>query len=85
NDSIRRTHAAHDGRFRALLSAPREGASAVDTGEATASLRWFDTVNRCLDHHIPDADSPKYRNGVLLPVLTQVGNDADEDAKDDVC
>ncbi|MBD4652947.1 hypothetical protein GUG52_14230, partial [Xanthomonas citri pv. citri] len=66
NDSIRRTHAAHDGRFRALLSAPREGASAVDTGEATASLRWFDTVNRCLDHHIPDADSPKYRNGVLL-------------------
>ncbi|MCD1096312.1 hypothetical protein LI935_09340, partial [Cutibacterium acnes] len=41
-------HAAHDGRFRALLSAPREGASAVDTGEATASLRWFDTVNRCL-------------------------------------
>ena len=68
-----------------MLSAPREGASAVDTGEATASLRWFDTVNRCLDHHIPDADSPKYRNGVLLPVLTQVGNDADEDAKDDVC
>ncbi|MSS46578.1 DEAD/DEAH box helicase [Cutibacterium sp. WCA-380-WT-3A] len=85
DDSIRRIHAAHEGRFRALLSAPREGARAVDTGEAVASLCWFDTVNRCLDHHIPDADSPEYRNGVLLPVLTQTGQDADKDAKNDVC
>jgi len=85
DDSIRRIHAAHDGRFRALLSAPREGARAVDTGEAVTSLCWFDTVNRCLDHHIPDADSPEYHNGVLLPVLTQAGQDAEKDAKNDVC
>ena len=85
DDSIRRNHAAHDGRFRALLSAPQEGARAVDSGEAVTSLCWFDTVNRCLDHHIPDADSPEYRNGILLPVLTQAGQDAEKDAKNDVC
>lgn len=84
-ESIRRNHATHNARFRALLTAPAEGDHAVKSRTPSASLRWFDTENRILDHHIPDADSSEYRNGVKLPVLTQTGDNVEKDASNDVC
>jgi ATP-dependent helicase YprA (DUF1998 family) len=95
--AIRRNHAAREGRFRALIYAPLEAAHApaahvsADTelaaadGVAVEGLRWFSVRQRMLLSSAPSDDDPDYRDGWVLPVLTQVGPDADEDAKDDTC
>jgi hypothetical protein len=95
---IRRNHASHEGRFRALIYAPLEADLAMATGDAPGrgepgragesgveGLRWFDTRQRQLLSGAPAEDDPDYRDGWVLPVLTQTGPDADDDSRDDTC
>jgi ATP-dependent helicase YprA (DUF1998 family) len=90
--AIRRNHAVHEGRFRALLYAPNEAEHASPTGESADSgsktvegLRWFSIRQRMLLSSPPADDDPDYRDGWVLPVLTQAGPDADENSRDDTC
>ena len=85
--AIRRNHAAHEGRFRALLYAPNEAehAASEPDGRAIDGLRWFSTQQRMLLTAPPADDDPDYRGGLVLPVLTQAGPDADDDSRDDTC
>ncbi len=93
--AIRRNHAAREGRFRALLYAPLEadhaplaGATGNHTGAgepAVDGLRWLSIRQRTLLSSPPADDDPDYRDGWVLPVLTQVGLHADDDSRDDTC
>ena len=90
--AIRRNHAAHEGRFRALIYAPLEAAHAPAAGDPAGAgdsgvegLRWLSIRQRMLLPAAPPEDDPDYRDGWVLPVLTQVGPDADDESKDDTC
>jgi ATP-dependent helicase YprA (DUF1998 family) len=93
--AIRRNHAAREGRFRALLYAPLEADHApaagatggqAGVGDSTVEgLRWLSIRQRMLLSSPPADDDPDYRDGWVLPVLTQVGRDADDESKDDTC
>jgi ATP-dependent helicase YprA (DUF1998 family)/Zn-finger nucleic acid-binding protein len=93
--AIRRNHAAREGRFRALLYAPLEadhapaagviGGNADDGASTVEGLRWLSVRQRMLLSTAPADDDPDYRDGWVLPVLTQVGLDADDESKDDTC
>jgi hypothetical protein len=95
--AIRRNHAAHEGRFRALLHAPQEAQYAAahpaqaaagrgTAGDGTADgLRWFSIRQRVLLPDAPADDDPEYRDGWILPVLTQAGPDADDNSRNDNC
>lgn len=82
--NIRGTHAHREGRFRALISAPREGALAVTRGDRATGLTWFDPGNRTFTT-APDADDPAYLGAQLLPVLMLTGSDADALSAKDQC
>ncbi|HEY3736088.1 MAG TPA: DEAD/DEAH box helicase [Jatrophihabitans sp.] len=84
DEDIRRNHAQREGRFRALLFAPNEGAAAL-AGEETEGLTWFSVSGRELLPQTPNADDPDLLDGRLLPVLTTTGPDSDKAAKDDDC
>ena len=78
--AIRRNHAAHEGRFRALIYAPLEAAHAPAAGDPAGAgdsgvegLRWLSIRQRMLLPTAPPEDDPDYRDGWVLPVLTQVG------------
>ena len=90
--AIRRNHAAREGRFRALIYAPNEaghvpamGEPAGPDGKTVEGLRWFSIRQRVLLSSPPADDDPDYRDGWVLPVLTQVGLGADDDSRDDTC
>jgi ATP-dependent helicase YprA (DUF1998 family) len=90
--AIRRNHAAREGRFRALIYAPNEaehvpgpGEPADSGGKAVEGLRWFSTRQRILLSSQPADDDQDYRDGLVLPVLTQTGPDADDASRDDTC
>ena len=85
--AIRRNHAAHEGRFRALLYAPLEADHAVlGTGDRDVEgLRWFAVHARSILVSPPPDDDPDFRDGWVLPVLSLVGPDADKESKDDTC
>ena len=87
--AIRRRHASHEGRFRALLHAPLEAehAAARDGPGANPDdgLRWFSVRQRVLLTAAPPEDDADYRDGWVLPVLTQAGPDAEDDAREDTC
>ncbi len=85
DDSIRRNHAQHEGRFRALIHAPTEAERDQRDGATTQGLAWFAVRARNLQQQRPDDDDPDLVDGWILPVLTTVGPDADQDAKDDTC
>lgn len=83
---IRRLHLLRQGRFRALLSAPREGAAAaVENDTAHPGLVWWHVTRRELLTGRPDDDDPDVRHGHVLPVLTTTGPRADDHARDDHC
>ena len=91
---IRRNHAAKEGRFRALLYAPNEAEHALEQGKAAPDdrdaapvegLRWFSVRQRMLLSSAPADDDPDFRDGWMLPVLTQTGPDADDDSRNDTC
>jgi ATP-dependent helicase YprA (DUF1998 family) len=90
--AIRRNHAAREGRFRALIYAPNEaehtpapGEPADPGGKTVEGLRWFSIRQRVLLSSPPGDDDPDYRDGWILPMLTQVGLDADDDSRGDTC
>jgi len=85
DETIRRNHAAREGRFRPLLYAPAEADAAYLRDQQTEGLVWFSVGSRELLTAAPPDDDPDLRNGWVLPVLTTVGKDADEDAKNDTC
>ncbi|MDQ1288833.1 MAG: hypothetical protein QG622_2399 [Actinomycetota bacterium] len=85
DDTIRRNHAAREGRFRALLYAPLEAERAWSTGEEVEGLRWFAVRRREILTAPPDDGDPDFLDGWVLPVLTLTGPDADEDSRADVC
>ena len=81
---VRANHAAGEGRFRALIHAPSEALQQADVGEIDG-LVWFDVRARRLESQPPNAEDERLLAGQLLPVLTQVGADADKHSGDDVC
>ncbi|MFF0372304.1 DEAD/DEAH box helicase [Micromonospora sp. NPDC005087] len=83
DDGIRRDHAAKEGRFRPLLYAPAEAATRLE-GERVEGLMWFSVRNRELLADVTE-DDPDLRDGWILPVLTNVGADADEQSRKDTC
>ncbi len=87
--TIRRNHAAHEGRFRALMFAPLEAEHAIAAGadrdRLDDGLRWLSVRQRILLAAVPAEDDPDYLDGWVLPVLTQVGLDADDDSRNDTC
>ena len=89
--AIRRRHASHEGRFRALLHSPLEAehaAAAAANGPGVNpddGLRWFSVRQRVLLTAAPPEDDADYRDGWVLPVLTQAGPDAEDDAREDTC
>jgi ATP-dependent helicase YprA (DUF1998 family) len=88
--AIRRRHAVGEGRFRALVHAPLEAEHVAPTADpqldsADDGLRWFSVRQRILLTEPPGQDDPDYRDGWILPVLTQVGPDADDNSRDDTC
>lgn len=70
-------HLAGNGRFRALIHAPRDGA-AREQGEVVEGLHWLEPRQRQLLDAPGDSD-------IALPVLAITGEDAEEAARDDVC
>ncbi|MGW7477073.1 DEAD/DEAH box helicase [Nonomuraea muscovyensis] len=85
--AIRRNHATREGRFRPLLYAASEAEAAYADaeGELTEGLVWFSIRGRELLSRPPADDDPDLRDGWVLPVLTTVGRDADEAARNDTC
>jgi ATP-dependent helicase YprA (DUF1998 family) len=81
DEAIRADHAAGAARFRALISAPAE----AQVTEKVEGLRWFHLDHRELQDTTPDPESAEVLDGRVLPVLTLVGPDADEQSKQDVC
>ncbi|MFV8301004.1 DEAD/DEAH box helicase [Mycolicibacterium fortuitum] len=81
DEAIRADHAAGASRFRALISAPAE----AQVPGGVQGLRWFHLDHRELLDTTPDPQSPDVVDGRVLPVLTLIGPDADEQSKNDVC
>ncbi|MFG1918250.1 DEAD/DEAH box helicase [Micromonospora sp. NPDC048898] len=84
DDGIRRDHAIKEGRFRPLLYAPAEAAARIEDRERVEGLVWFSVRNRELLADVAE-DDPDLRDGWVLPVLTNVGVDADEQGRKDTC
>lgn len=81
DEAIRADHAAGASRFRALISAPAE----AQVAGGVHGLRWFHLDHRELLDTTPDPQSPEVVDGRVLPVLTLIGPDADEQSRNDVC
>ena len=81
DEAIRADHAAGASRFRALIAAPAEAQFA----EPIEGLRWFHLDHRELSDQTPDPESVEVLDGRVLPVLTLVGSDADEQSTHDFC
>lgn len=86
---IRRGHRSGEGRFRPLLLAAREGDAALaatsdDPEDKAPALRWFHVAQRELLAKPPE-DEEAQRDGSVIPVLTHLGTDADDDSKNDNC
>ena len=84
DEAIRRNHLAREGRFRTLVFAPGE-AEAASQGEEVVGLSWLSVRNRTLLPSPPEEDDPELLDGWILPVLTTVGDDADDAAATDTC
>jgi ATP-dependent helicase YprA (DUF1998 family) len=81
DEAIRADHAAGAARFRALISAPDE----AHVADPVEGLCWFHLDHRELLTAAPDPDDPDLVNGRVLPVLTLIGPDADDQSTKDVC
>ncbi|OZM79674.1 DEAD/DEAH box helicase [Pseudonocardia sp. MH-G8] len=85
DEGIRRDHAGREGRFRPLLYAGA-AAEAIYAGQAPPpGLLWFSVRTRELLSSAPAEDDPDLRDGWVLPILTNTGQDADDDARNDTC
>ena len=82
DDDIRASHLRKEGRFRPLLLAAREAWERTDE-PPPETLRWFSPTQRRITPKPPEAEAR--RGGTALPVLTHVGPDADDEAREDTC
>lgn len=84
---IRRDHASHEGKFRPLLLATREGQEALghtNTAVGPAeNLRWFGVAQRQILKRAPEGEAAQ--DGSVLAVLTHVDDAANEDSRNDTC
>lgn len=84
---IRRDHASHEGKFRPLLLATREGQGALEQTDTDVSpvenLRWFHVAQRRILKQAPQGEAAQ--DGSVLAVLTHVDQDANEDSRKDTC
>jgi ATP-dependent helicase YprA (DUF1998 family) len=84
---IRRDHASHEGKFRPLLLASREGEEELGREESDAgpgeNLRWFYVAQRQILKQAPVGEAAQ--DGSVLPVLTHVDDDANDDSRNDTC
>ncbi|WP_338836935.1 DEAD/DEAH box helicase [Gordonia polyisoprenivorans] len=86
DESIRADHAAGASRFRALISAPAEALiKTTDPDEQIEGLRWFRIDDREISDTAPDPDGTEQLEGKVLPVLVLVGDNVEEDSKNDMC
>jgi len=83
--SVRRKHAAKEGRFRALLFAPSEASASELQGTSVPGLAYWRLQDQELAMRAPAAEDEQARDGLVLPVLTQVGDDADDASRADTC
>lgn len=88
--NIRRRHARREGRFRPLLTALAEADRSLGHGPAKEpedipGLVWLSVVDRSLRPKLDDPDAPDVLNGLVLPVLTHRGSDADDLSNNDTC
>ncbi|TFB67982.1 DEAD/DEAH box helicase [Cryobacterium sp. Hz9] len=86
--NIRRNHANHSARFRALIYAPREAdqqEQAPADESRTEGLCWFDVQQRNLSLEPPRDEEYAQAVTDVLPVLTLTGDEADEASNKDVC
>ena len=89
DDAIRKKKAAKEGRFRALMYAPKEADTAwsedgFDSAFASG-LRFFAVRQRRITDALPNDRDEEFLEGAILPVLTLTGDDADTDSMDDLC
>nr|WP_221376999.1 DEAD/DEAH box helicase [Actinoplanes polyasparticus] len=84
DEGIRRRHATREGRFRPLLYAPAEAAATTGSDSPIEGLVWFAVRSRELLNRV-DVDDQDLRDGWTLPVLTNVGDGADEASRKDTC
>ena len=88
DDTIRRNHAAREGRFRALIYAPREADQnelrLAENKPAIEGLHWFDVNQRRVSMGRPEETSAGPDTSIL-PALALSGEDADEDSRHDKC
>ena len=86
DESIRADHAAGASRFRALISAPAEALiKTTDPDEQIEGLCWFRIDDREISDTAPDPDGTEQLEGKVLPVLVLVGDNVEEDSKNDMC
>lgn len=85
DSKVRREAATGNPRFRALIHAPNEDAHRAESGELAEGLRWLDTVNRTINADPPAEDSAEAHEGRIVPVLMLLGQDADDESKDEYC
>ncbi|MBR7193518.1 DEAD/DEAH box helicase [Gordonia sp. SCSIO 19800] len=86
DESIRADHAAGASRFRALISAPAEALlTATYPDEHIEGLRWFRIDDREITGTAPDPESTEQLEGKVLPVLVLVGENEEENSKNDMC
>ncbi|MDN4483205.1 DEAD/DEAH box helicase [Demequina lignilytica] len=83
--SIRRKHMSKEARFRALLYAPAEADAAELADSPIQGLGYWRIRDRELSFTPPTADDDDVRNGYVLPILTQTGDDADDASRADTC
>ncbi|WP_062465683.1 DEAD/DEAH box helicase [Demequina maris] len=83
--SIRRKHMTKESRFRALLYAPAEADAAELAAAPIQGLAYWRIKDRELSWAAPDADDEDLRDGYVLPILTQTGDDADDASRADTC
>ncbi|KXP05870.1 DEAD/DEAH box helicase [Tsukamurella tyrosinosolvens] len=83
--TIRRRAMNHDDRFRALIHAPQEAldAEAVATPQDGAGLAWLMVEERRVAHQRPSEGD--IAEGLALPVLMNMGDDAGSESTKDVC
>ena len=80
---IRRKHFGREGKFRPLLLAMGEGEQALQGDAVAENLRWFHVAQRQILSKAPEGQAAQ--DGSVLPVLTHVGEDANDDSRDDTC
>lgn len=72
-------------RFRPLIYAPSAADIETTTGEPPEGLAWLNTIAHSIETTRPPSDDTAYLDGHILPVLTHLGLDAADHARQQRC